>query len=143
MYDGCKQSNKTYYSMNSSTTNISQLKQQIIETGDTSAYYDLEIQLLDYKYGNEELLAYALIMANKYEYPQAYFDVFDCLTAPYLSDISQIDTQTAQLAIEYLLLAADKGHSQAIDIVETYSIPQKCQDYIEQISKIFQQNNVG
>ena len=133
-----KHFDKTGCAMNDSPKNISQLKQQIIETGDTSAYYDLTIQLLDFKFGDEELLPFALIMANKYSCNQAFFDVFNCLTAPYLSDISQIDSITAQLAITYLLLAAEKGHWQASKIVESHSITEEGQNHIEQLSKIFQ-----
>ena len=123
--------------MNDSPKTISQLKQGIIETGDTSAYNSLAIQQLDFKYGDEDLLPYAMIMANQYDYPQAYFDVFDCLTAKYLSDIGQIDSLTAQLAIKYLLIASKKGHWQASEIVESHSIIEN-QDAIKQLNTIFQ-----
>lgn len=133
----CSNSDKTNFSMNDSPKTISQLKLEILETGDTSAYYDLTIQLMEYKSGDDDLLPYALIMANKYNYTQAYFDVFDCLTAKYSSDIGQIDSLTAQLAIKYLLIASEKGHWQASEIVESHSII-KNQDPIKQLNQVFQ-----
>ena len=133
----CTYPDEPSYSMNDSPKTISQLKQEIIETGDTSAYYDLIIQLMEYKSGDDDLLPYALIMANKYNYTQAYFDVFDCLTAKYSSDIGQIDSLTAQLAIKYLLIASEKRHWQASEIVESHSIVEN-QDAIKQLNTIFQ-----
>lgn len=133
----CTYPDEPSYPMNDSPKTISQLKQEIIETGDTSAYYDLKIQLMEYKSGDDDLLPYALIMANKYNYTQAYFDVFDCLTAKYSSDIGQIDSLTAQLAIKYLLIASEKRHWQASEIVESHSIVEN-QDAIKQLNTIFQ-----
>lgn len=125
-------------SINSATKSISELKQLIIEQGDSCAYSDLKIQFLDFQFGSEDLLPYAMIMANKYNYTQAYFDVFDCLTIPYWSDIHQIDSRTAKLAISYLLLAANKGQEQACEIVDSYSITDNGQDYVTQICQIYQ-----
>lgn len=130
--------NEKSYPMNSVTKTLSQLKQQVIETGDTCAYSELKQQLWGFTYGSEELLSFALIMANKYNLPQAYFDVFDCLTASFLPDINQIDSRTAQLSIEYLLLAARKGQIQASEIVKTYSITDNCKDDVAQICRIYQ-----
>lgn len=138
LFYSCKHDDKTIYPMECSTKSISQLKRQIVETGDTSAYDDLSILLMDYEYGDEELLSYAWIMANKYDYAQAYFDVFDCLTVPYLSDIRQIDSMTAQLAIKYLLIAAKKGHLQSSEIIASDTISENGQDPIGQLCKIFQ-----
>lgn len=134
----CTYPDEPSYPMNDSPKTISQLKQEIIETGDTSAYYDLKIQLMEYKSGDDDLLPYALIMANKYNYTQAYFDVFDCLTAKYSSDIGQIDSLTAQLAIKYLLIASEKRHWQASEIVESHAITKACDNNIGQLNKIFQ-----
>ncbi len=133
----CTHSDKPSNPMNHSPKTITQLKQEIVETGDTSAYNSLAIQLLDFKYGDEDLLPYAMIMANQYEYPQAYFDVFSSMTAPYMNNINQIDSLTAQLAIKYLLVASEKGHGQASEIVEAHSITEN-QDAIKQLDMIFQ-----
>ena len=134
----CQHHNEKSFSMNYVAKPISELKQQVIEYGDSCAYEDLKIQLLDFVYGSEDLLSYAMIMANKYDYTQAYFDVFDCLTIPFLSDISHIDPKTAQIAVEYLLVAAEKGHVQASDIVVSCSITPNCSNPVAQICKIYQ-----
>lgn len=135
---GCNNcSEEKSYSMNHGTKTLPELKQQIIDYGDTCAYYDLKIQLLDFKYGDEELLSYAMIMANKYDYSEAYFDVFDCITAPYFDNINQIDSRTAKMAIDYLLLASEKGYFQACEIVDSYSITRTQGDCREQIRNIY------
>lgn len=133
----CTHSDKASRPMNDSSKTITQLKQEILETGDTSAYESLSVELLDFKYGDEELLPYAMIMANQYDYPQAYFDVYFSMTAPYKDHINPIDSLTAQLAIKYLLIASEKGHGQASEIVESHSIVEN-QDAIKQLNTIFQ-----
>jgi hypothetical protein len=59
-------------------------------------------------------------MANKYDYPQAYFDVFTCLTEVYIGDITKIDERTAYMAMEYFYIAAKKKHHQAMDMIKKY-----------------------
>ena len=129
-------SNEPVISMNQSLRNEKSLKEAILINGDTDAYCELSIAYLDHPY-QEEFLLYAMIMANKYDYPQAYFDVFDCFVLAYWFDISKIDEQSASLAIEYLIKAYERGHQQAKDIVEKYSINnnENCEQQIERIFK--------
>jgi len=136
---GCNMENEKSdnSSMNQPSKSITELKEAVIIKGDTNAYYELSVAYLDYTF-QEEFLIYAVIMANKYDYPQAYFDVFTCLTDVYLSDISKIDDETANLAIEYLLKAYNKNHHQAKDMVEEYSIMNN-QNNIQQIERIFKE----
>jgi hypothetical protein len=116
-------------------SNETELKMAVLYEGDTQSYERLDIAFLDYSF-QEEFLIYALIMANKYDYPQAYFDVYVCLTNVF-SDISEIDEATANLAISYLLKAKDKGHHQANDIVEKHNISstENSKQYLEEIYK--------
>ncbi|MFV0531174.1 MAG: hypothetical protein ACK5MD_07015 [Flavobacteriales bacterium] len=67
-------------------------------------------------------------MANKFDYPQAYFDVYSCLVNVFYSDITKIDESTATLAITYLENAAKKGHEQAQEMVKEFSINDKILD---------------
>jgi len=60
----------------------------------------------------EEMLFYSIIMANLYDYDQAYFDVYDYLSQIYVNTL-QLDDATANLAMSYLRKAAEKGHEQA------------------------------
>lgn len=133
---GCKNETKSSEkSMNTATRSDKELEGLIIQKGDSSAYYELSMQYLDYGY--ERFLPYALIMANKYNYSQAYFDVFDCLTYVYVNNATQIDEKTATLAIEYLLEAANKGHAQAKEMIQEYSIKIDSNNKV-QIIKIFE-----
>ena len=135
---GCSmRSDEMGVSMNNRGKDLNMLKQQIIEAGDTSAYEDLAIELMDFKHGPEELLAYSFIMANKYDYKQAYFDIFHSLTELYWFDLNQMDSASAKLAIEYLLLAAEKGHEQAKRMVESYSITENRHDYVDEVCNIY------
>lgn len=121
---GCKNNSKAgmgsdsenVISMNDSCISEDSLKKAVLLSGDTTAYYDLSNLYLDKKY-QEEFLLYAIIMANKYRYPQAYFDVFNCIMNAFFTEISSIDEQSAKLGIEYLFKAADKGHHQAKELL--------------------------
>lgn len=121
--------------MNQPLRSETSLKEAILINGDTDAYYELKIAYLDHPF-QEEFLLYAMIMANKYNYPQAYFDVFDCFVLSYWSDITKIDEQSANLAIEYLTKAYDRGHHQAIEMVRKHSINRN-ENSKQQIERIF------
>lgn len=72
------------------------LSKRIIDHGDTKAYF--EIQSI-YNIGEQRqtsALYYALIMANKYHYNQAYYDVYYILNSP------KVDNKTREMANEYL-----------------------------------------
>lgn len=114
--------NETVISINHISKKENDLKDLIIQNGDTNAYYSLNILFLDSRPFQEEFLIYALIMANKYHYPQAYYDVFDCIILPFNSDMNQIDEESAKMAIKYLFLAAESGHYQATETIKKYSI---------------------
>lgn len=127
--------NKVEQSINQPSKSMTELKKAVLYNGDINAYNELDIAYLDYTF-QEEFLLYAMIMANKYDYPQAYFDVFTCLTGIYLSDLNQLDEKTASLAIDYLLKAYEKGHHQAKDMVEEYEITSN-ENSKQQIERIF------
>lgn len=128
-------SNDSIRSMNQPTIGEIDLKKSILYNGDTNAYDKLSISYLDHSI-QEEFLFYALIMANKYDYPQAYFDVYFYLTQTFSNDINNMDEHSAKLAIDYLLKAKEKGHHQAKDIVEEYSIT-NMENSKQQIERIF------
>ncbi|MHC0446326.1 hypothetical protein ACWA1F_13030 [Flavobacterium sp. 3-218] len=72
------------------------LSKRVIEYGDTKAYF--EIQSI-YNIGEQKqtsALYYSLIMANKYHYNQAYYDVYYILNSP------KVDNKTREMANEYL-----------------------------------------
>lgn len=107
-------------SINTPGTSETILKQNILEKGDVKSYEELSTAYLDRSEG--EFMIWALIMANKYDYPQAYFDVFVQLSE--LSgeawSLDQLDEKTRTIAIEYLTKAAEKGHHQAPEVLGQY-----------------------
>lgn len=122
-------------SMNQPLRSETSLKEAVLNIGDTDAYYELSNAYLDYP-SQEEFLLYAMIMAHKYDYPQAYFDVFYCFRYAYWPDISKIDDQSADLAIEYLIKAYDRGHHQATEMVQKHKI-NKNENSKQQLERIF------
>lgn len=133
---GCKRFVNDGQFMNSASHSLKDLRKLIIEQGDTAAYYELSIQYLDL--GMQDFLVYALIMANKFDYPQAYFDVFDCITYEYIDNYELIDEKTAALAIEYLIKAANMGHEQAQKMVKESAITTHSIDNVTQIKRLYE-----
>jgi len=88
--------------------------------GNTNAYDELCIAYMDIDMSS--LLPYALLMANKYDYTMAYYDVYSCLTSLYLGIcdddddccLDSLDMQTRAVALEYFKKAADKGETNAL-----------------------------
>ena len=76
---------------------VKELKKLVIEKGDTVAFYELIFAL-----SRDELLIYALHLANKYDYADAYFWVYNSLISFYEDNKIEIDTQTLNLALMYL-----------------------------------------
>lgn len=105
-----KQNKDNSFSMNQPELEINKLKNLIINKGDTSAYNQLDVAFLDQRH--EEFIIYALVMANKYDYPKAYYDVFSCICDIYgdIDKLSYLDSQTRQFALNYLTLSVQKGY---------------------------------
>ncbi|MGE5436665.1 MAG: hypothetical protein ACM3O3_05505 [Syntrophothermus sp.] len=83
------------------TRPINELKELVLLKGDTVAYDELETAFMNEKY-KEEYLIYSMIMANKYNYPRAYFQVYYCLVSIYEHHLGTIDLETKTLALKYL-----------------------------------------
>jgi hypothetical protein len=96
-------------------TPVEQLQKNVILYGDAEAYWELRLKYMEMSM-DESLLPYSLIMANKYDYPIAYFDVYNWLTL--LSywhspnhTFDLLDKKTLSLAIEYLKRGSQKGET--------------------------------
>ena len=134
---GCRDISKNKaISMNTANQSDAELRQLIIQKGDSCAYDKLSVQYLDYGY--QDFLFYAVIIANKYNYPQAYFDLFFCLIYEYIDIYELIDEKTAALAIEYLIKAANMGHKQAQEMISEYDITEFDTNYVTQIKRIYE-----
>jgi TPR repeat protein len=104
-----------------------ELKEKVIIEGDTAAYNSLSTASLDNS--EESFLPWALIMANKYEYSQAFLDVYFCLNSMSSEfdknntrSLKLLDNKTREMALSYLKKAADKKHPQAMSILGQYFI---------------------
>jgi len=87
-------------------TSEKELIVRIIENGDTSAYHNLYNYFMNHKEIGQ-VLSYSLIMANKWDYSVAMYDVYsellilyDCI---FWGNIEIMDSRTRKLALEYLI----------------------------------------
>ncbi|WP_394775761.1 hypothetical protein [Flavobacterium sp.] len=101
---------------------VDSLMDKIVNKGDTIAYRDLSM-IYALSGHRSDYLRVSLIMANKYQYAQAYYDVYNDFyrTNNYIignkeetiEDLNVLDKETRNLAFKYLEKAASKGHTKA------------------------------
>ena len=96
-------------SMNEVDEPIDSLMKKIIEYGDTNSYYDLKISSLEDSI-DDDVFRCAIIMAEKYHYLPAYYDVYSMLSPSSLFRITAatIDTNGKSLALKYVIESFDK-----------------------------------
>lgn len=100
-------------SMNN-TRPIKELKKLVLSKGDTIAYIELRIAYFNVDYYEEEFLLYSIIMADKYNYPKAYYYVYKCLTSIFeWHHYGKIDEKTKNLALKYLKEGAELNDSES------------------------------
>jgi len=103
--------------MNAPKHSVDKLKQNVWLKGDVPSYQELELNALDES--PDKFLFWAMYMANKYDYVNAYWDVYFSLEETYAnksgdSALFKMDDKTRKIALEYLKQAADKNDSSAI-----------------------------
>lgn len=116
--------------MNSPSRPISELAYNVINNGSKEDYDELMIYGLDIGY--YKLLSFSLLVANKYDYEYAYINVYNSLfflnqnikCKINISDdeysLDNLDAKTQKMAVEYLRMAANKGNTQAKEILSFY-----------------------
>lgn len=85
----------------------------------------------------QDFCYYAIKMANKYDYPDAYYDVFRTLTLTENVPIDSLDNKTKCLALYYLLKSKELGSEIGkydIENIFSDSIPNSTY-YLEEMSK--------
>ena len=112
---------KFVVSMNQVSNPLDSLKNKIFVNGDIDSYNELSIAYLEYP--DEDFLFWALIMANKYDNAEAYLDVYytlhdsyDCIN----NNLKEMDEKTKDFALEYLQKSAEKGSSDAREIITNH-----------------------
>lgn len=98
----------------------------LVKQGDTLAYNELWTYF-SCQDNPEGLLPYALLMANKYHYKKAVYDVYNCLWYIYrerasnrLSLLDSLDEVTRNTALQYLQKAAELGERNAMNKLGKY-----------------------
>lgn len=100
----CKQKPVEVITMNNSRP-IEELRLLVLK-GDTAAYDELRYANIASGH-HEEKLVYAIFMANRYNYPPAYFDVYSYLETSSESYGRTMDKTTKEMAIKYLKKGAE------------------------------------
>lgn len=99
------------------------LLKQIKQYGDTVAYNRLSVECF-YFHKKEQLLYYAMIMANKHNYGCASAHAADLLLSINQENLNELDPRTKKLAIYYAIRAQELGYDIKInpiyrDIIDT------------------------
>jgi len=105
-------------SMNN-TRPIKELKKLVLSKGDTIAYKELRIAYLNVDYYEEEFLLYSIIMADKYNFPKAYYYVYRSLTSifEFHQYTGKIDEKTKMLALKYLKKGVELNDSESTHVL--------------------------
>jgi len=112
--------------MNDLGISISEEILKAIDKGDKRAYRNLVITYLDYP--TQDFLPIAMEMANKQNYPPAYYDVYSTLTVmenldeenDSISEWENWNPRMRRIALEYLLIGAKFGDEQSIETIKEY-----------------------
>lgn len=94
-----------------SSTHLAQIS-HILSTGDVIMYDSIYDRFAD-DGAMDALLSISIIMANKYEYAKAYYDIYEILTSLYQVyglNADYLDSTTLQLACYYLERSKEKGY---------------------------------
>ncbi|MDR1876888.1 MAG: hypothetical protein LBQ84_04620 [Flavobacteriaceae bacterium] len=98
------------------------LKSEVLK-GDTEAYESLSSHY--FKYSLDSLLPYSLMMSDKFDYPRAYYDVFELIYITGEGDCVDynlicLNKEKRRLALEYLSKAIEKGDKTASRVLLDY-----------------------
>lgn len=100
-------------SMNDPGVPMEVLKEKVISHGSERAYDKLEIAYFDYVI--QEVMIYSTIMANKYNYPEAYLNVYYNLVTVHENGLEDMSVDLRAIAIQYLKKSASLGSLSACD----------------------------
>ncbi len=98
-------------------------QRKICRLGDIQAYKRMK-ELYKSKGVEREVIFYSIVMANRYNYPPAYFDIYMCLWKAFnggkkadLWDMTRFDIKSKEFAMFYLKKAVVSGNQQAREII--------------------------
>lgn len=101
-------------------------KNKILNIGDTIAYNEV---LSEYFITNRsnDVLYYSILMANKYKYPKASFDVYLILTNGLTRESlnQNLDSITFNFAFEYLTKSSKQGYEIATKELQKISLTRR------------------
>lgn len=106
---------KTAFYANQRTPYINEHLDSLVWDGDTTAYHELRHHMQGEPTTMQ--MGYSLIMAIKYEYPKACYDLYADLVYIYNQmgiSLDSMDTDSKELALLYLRKAAAKGDPRAL-----------------------------
>jgi effector-binding domain-containing protein len=110
---------------------VEELERKVWAKGDINSYNRLQGVYRDGASG--DFLFWAMYMANKYDYPKAYEDVYYSIEENYSPDsaIFEMDEKTRTLALHYLKWAAFKNDTSALDKIKELKAMNIPQDWLK------------
>lgn len=97
----------TIVTMNSYDFDVDKAQYNVIKHGDIESYLNIKQYQIE-RAVYSDFIYYALIMSDKYHYPQAYYDVYICLFDTY-DNKDELGSELKKMGIEYLKKAAELG----------------------------------
>jgi len=85
---------------------LDMLKKKVISHGNKYAYEKLYFAYFD-ESGKEDFILYSIIMANKYESINGYYDVYSGLITVHENGLADMNEDMRNIAIQYLKKAAN------------------------------------
>lgn len=113
-----KNTSNNYVHIRNFADSVFSLQSNILSKGDTNSYNKLYVTFRDNN--TYSMLFWSMLMANKYDYPKAYEDVYYSIEESYSPDsaIFKMDEKTRTFALHYLKLAAQKNDTSALDKIK-------------------------
>jgi len=100
-----------------SSKSIDSLIRIAIKKGDTSAYKKVHVYYAE-RVRDQETLTLSIIMAHKYNYNYAYFTVYTTLANQEEYGLKDLDEQTQNMALYYLLRSFELGYKDAMNSIK-------------------------
>ena len=119
----CKKSNEQEVSINQLSRDIDIVINEV-NSGNTDSYDELKIIYLDYS--SDNLLPYAKVMADKYNYSLAFLDVYYCFKWDLSGkSFKDRDKKTQKIMMEYLNQAVKRGVDGAKEELQEINNPKE------------------
>ncbi|MCP4178360.1 MAG: hypothetical protein GY756_11390 [bacterium] len=115
-----------------SKSDIQKMSSKVLKKGNKDAYLNLSTYYFQ-KNKLNKLIPFAKVMSDKYNFTQAFYDVYSSLQG-FNNDLEHLNKDKQREALSYLIMAYERGHEQANDVLEDYISKEL---YVEKSANIY------